>query len=53
MFRLPLYHSIKDYADITTTARYGFQWDLFIYTSGLSIIYYLINTICFEIDLIP
>lgn len=46
--RLPLYSSIKGYVEDSDSYRYGFQWDLFLYTIGLSSIFYSINKYILE-----
>jgi len=45
LFGLPIYDSVKYYTEEFGDAsyRYGFQWDLFIYTMGLAYFYFFLN----------
>lgn len=45
---ISLYDSIKNYSEGTDAYRYGMQWDLFLYTIGLSTIYYFTNKLVLE-----
>lgn len=52
LLNIPLYDSIKNYIDDVDAYRYGFQWDLFLYSIGLAYIYYFFSKFIFKNNVI-
>lgn len=48
VFNIPLYSNVKNYVEDSNSYRYGFQWDLFLYSLVLSYIYYFFSKYVFE-----